>query len=83
MIGKGAFGEVRLVQKVDTGHVYAMKILRKADMVEKEQVTDQVPRYLRTYLPTLLMQFSLCVHCVKNLASSISYIKKTNLHSMI
>jgi serine/threonine protein kinase len=38
VIGKGAFGEVRLVQKVDTGHIYAMKILRKADMVEKEQV---------------------------------------------
>merc|ERR1712126_518472 len=38
VIGKGAFGEVRLVQKIDTGHVHAMKILRKADMVEKEQV---------------------------------------------
>merc|ERR1719220_104401 len=38
VIGRGAFGEVRLVQKVDTGHVYAMKILRKCDMVEKEQV---------------------------------------------
>merc|ERR1711971_319398 len=38
VIGKGAFGEVRLVQKVDTGHVYAMKVLRKAEMVEKEQV---------------------------------------------
>lgn len=31
--------QVRLVQKKDTGHVYAMKILRKADMLEKEQVT--------------------------------------------
>merc|ERR1719510_2709313 len=38
VIGRGAFGEVRLVQKIDTGHVYAMKILRKADMVEKEQL---------------------------------------------
>ena len=38
VIGRGAFGEVRLVQKKDTGHVYAMKILRKADMIEKEQV---------------------------------------------
>ncbi|EDO42700.1 predicted protein [Nematostella vectensis] len=38
VIGRGAFGEVRLVQKQDTGHVYAMKILRKADMLEKEQV---------------------------------------------
>lgn len=38
VIGKGAFGEVRLVQKVDTGHVYAMKVLRKVEMVEREQV---------------------------------------------
>ncbi|XP_033118381.1 serine/threonine-protein kinase tricorner-like [Anneissia japonica] len=38
VIGRGAFGEVRLVQKKDTGHIYAMKILRKADMHEKEQV---------------------------------------------
>lgn len=40
VIGRGAFGEVRLVQKKDTGHIYAMKILRKADMLEKEQVCD-------------------------------------------
>lgn len=38
VIGRGAFGEVRLVQKIDTGHVYAMKILRKTDMVAKEQL---------------------------------------------
>ena len=38
VIGRGAFGEVRLVQKVDTGHVYAMKILRKVEMLEKDQV---------------------------------------------
>ena len=37
IIGRGAFGEVVLVQKVDTGHVYAMKVLRKTDRVEKEQ----------------------------------------------
>ena len=33
-----SLSQVRLVQKVDTGHVYAMKILRKADMVEREQI---------------------------------------------
>ncbi|KAL5502261.1 hypothetical protein EMCRGX_G009006 [Ephydatia muelleri] len=38
IIGRGAFGEVALVQKIDTGHVYAMKILRKSDMLEKEQI---------------------------------------------
>lgn len=37
VIGRGAFGEVRLVQKIDTGHIYAMKILRKSEMREKEQ----------------------------------------------
>ncbi|KAI8481728.1 Serine/threonine-protein kinase 38 [Branchiostoma belcheri] len=35
VIGRGAFGEVRLVQKKDTGHIFAMKVLRKADMLEK------------------------------------------------
>ncbi|XP_062513257.1 serine/threonine-protein kinase 38-like [Corticium candelabrum] len=38
VIGRGAFGEVRLVQKLDTGHVYAMKVLRKSELLAKEQV---------------------------------------------
>ncbi|VDM63050.1 unnamed protein product [Angiostrongylus costaricensis] len=29
--------KVRLVQKIDSGHIYAMKILRKSEMLEKEQ----------------------------------------------
>ncbi|KAG0322552.1 Serine/threonine-protein kinase [Dissophora globulifera] len=38
VIGKGAFGEVRLVQKLDSGKIYAMKTLRKADMFKKDQL---------------------------------------------
>jgi protein-serine/threonine kinase len=38
VIGKGAFGEVRLVQKVDTGKVYAMKLLQKGEMLKRDQV---------------------------------------------
>ncbi|KAL3308443.1 Serine/threonine-protein kinase 38-like, partial [Cichlidogyrus casuarinus] len=38
IIGKGAFGQVRLVQKQDNGCVYAMKILRKADMKQRDQL---------------------------------------------
>lgn len=38
VIGKGAFGEVRLVQKTDTGKIYAMKTLRKSEMFKKDQV---------------------------------------------
>ncbi|OUM65514.1 hypothetical protein PIROE2DRAFT_66120 [Piromyces sp. E2] len=38
VIGKGAFGEVRLVQKLDTGKIYAMKTLIKSEMVKKDQL---------------------------------------------
>ncbi|KIM46160.1 hypothetical protein M413DRAFT_16893 [Hebeloma cylindrosporum] len=38
VIGKGAFGEVRLVQKVDTGKIYAMKLLKKDEMLKKDQL---------------------------------------------
>ncbi|KAF9935103.1 Serine/threonine-protein kinase [Mortierella alpina] len=38
VIGKGAFGEVRLVQKLDSGKIYAMKTLRKSDMFKKDQL---------------------------------------------
>ncbi|KAG9317312.1 kinase-like protein [Chiua virens] len=38
VIGKGAFGEVRLVQKLDTGKIYAMKTLKKEEMLKKDQL---------------------------------------------
>jgi len=38
IIGRGAFGEVRLVREKETKNVYAMKKLRKAEMVSKGQV---------------------------------------------
>jgi len=38
VIGKGAFGEVRLVQKKDTGKIYAMKTLKKDEMLKKDQL---------------------------------------------
>ncbi|KAJ1497765.1 Serine/threonine-protein kinase [Coelomomyces lativittatus] len=38
VIGKGAFGEVRLVQKRDNGRIYAMKTLKKGEMLKKDQL---------------------------------------------
>ena len=38
VIGKGAFGMVKLVQKVDNGHLFAMKVLRKSAMIKHDQV---------------------------------------------
>ena len=38
VIGRGAFGEVTLVRKRDHGDLYAMKRLRKREMLRKDQV---------------------------------------------
>ncbi|KAJ8433370.1 hypothetical protein Cgig2_020450 [Carnegiea gigantea] len=38
MIGKGAFGEVRICREKATGHVYAMKKLKKSEMLQRGQV---------------------------------------------
>ncbi|KAK0397218.1 hypothetical protein QR680_002037 [Steinernema hermaphroditum] len=51
VIGRGAFGEVRLVQKIDSGHIYAMKILRKSEMLEKEQVNPLNLYLVMEFLP--------------------------------
>lgn len=42
-IGVGAFGEVALVRKIDTNnHLYAMKTLRKTDVLKRNQVLNYV-----------------------------------------
>ncbi len=38
VIGRGAYGEVRLVRRKATGQVYAMKVLSKSNMIAKDQV---------------------------------------------
>lgn len=38
VIGKGAFGEVKLVQKKTDGKIYALKSLVKAEMLKKDQL---------------------------------------------
>jgi len=38
VIGRGAFGEVRVARKKDTSEIFAMKIMKKSEMVKKNQV---------------------------------------------
>lgn len=38
VIGRGAFGEVRVVRKKDTSEIMAMKVMKKSEMVKKNQV---------------------------------------------
>ena len=37
-VGRGAFGEVRLVKYKETGQVFAMKIMLKEVLMNKDQV---------------------------------------------
>lgn len=38
VVGKGSFGKVMQVRKKDTGRIYAMKVLQKANIVRRNQV---------------------------------------------
>ena len=42
LIGKGTFGQVFQVRKVDTGRIYAMKVLSKKIVVQKKEVAHTV-----------------------------------------
>ena len=44
------------MQKKDTGHVYAMKMLRKKDMMEKEQVCLIVLDYILCFIIETMFQ---------------------------
>jgi len=39
IIGRGAFAEVKVVRKKDDGSIYAMKVMKKREMVKKNQVS--------------------------------------------
>ncbi|KAG2977732.1 hypothetical protein PC118_g12696 [Phytophthora cactorum] len=46
VIGRGAFGEVRLVRKRDSGEIFALKSLEKSAMVLKNQLRYTTPPYI-------------------------------------
>lgn len=58
-LGIGAFGEVCLTRKVDTGGLYAMKTLRKKDVLNRNQVTF---RQYTVEVEEFLMQTGLNKH---------------------
>ncbi|CAI2738313.1 unnamed protein product, partial [Dicrocoelium dendriticum] len=71
IIGKGAFGEVRLVQKQDNGYIYAMKILHKVDMLQKDQLSLQIQT--RRSFSSVSIHYRVSFH--------IMFVKVTNRQS--
>ena len=48
-ICKGAFGEVRVMQKVDTGMIYVAKTLGKEEVLKKDQIRSLCPVHVMRY----------------------------------
>lgn len=46
VIGKGSFGKVMQVRKRDSNRIYAMKILKKAHIVERDEVNHTLAERL-------------------------------------
>lgn len=67
LIGVGAFGEVTLVRKFDTNQLYAMKTLRKADVLKKNQVAhvkaerDILAEADNEWVVKLYFSFQVCI----------------------
>ncbi|KAJ3267416.1 hypothetical protein HDU76_011828, partial [Blyttiomyces sp. JEL0837] len=55
VIGKGSFGKVMQVRKKDTGRIYAMKIIKKAHIVERDEVSHTLAE--RTVLAKIIHPF--------------------------
>eukprot|EP00455_Lapot_gusevi_P054030 TRINITY_DN855_c0_g1_i4.p1 TRINITY_DN855_c0_g1~~TRINITY_DN855_c0_g1_i4.p1 ORF type:complete len:419 (+),score=117.03 TRINITY_DN855_c0_g1_i4:104-1360(+) len=42
VVGKGSFGKVMQVRKKDTGKIYAMKVLKKENLIKRKQVAHTI-----------------------------------------
>ncbi len=55
VIGKGSFGKVLLVKKIDTNEIFAMKVLKKDNIVKRNQVKSDFLSLLIYFFSYLLI----------------------------
>jgi len=76
IIGKGAFGEVRLVRNKNNGQVLAMKKMKKSEMIAKRQVNhvkaekDVLAKAHNPWIVELKYSFQVVI-CVRDRTSII------------
>eukprot|EP01132_Coremiostelium_polycephalum_P000692 gene692-853_t len=76
MIGKGAFGQVNLVKKVDTGRLYAMKIIKKDRCLDMNAVghTFTERKLLKKYYHPFIVGLKYSFQTQDSLCMVLDYI---------
>ncbi|KAF2074894.1 hypothetical protein CYY_003813 [Polysphondylium violaceum] len=76
MIGKGAFGQVNLVKKIDTGRLYAMKIIKKDRCLDMNAVghTFTERKLLKKYYHPFIVGLKYSFQTQDSLCMVLDYI---------
>jgi len=77
VLGKGSFGKVLLVQRLDNGHKYALKILKKADVYKRNQVahTNTEKSILSTLQHPFVVKLAAAFQTEEKLYMCLEYVE--------
>ncbi|XP_042494848.1 probable serine/threonine protein kinase IREH1 [Macadamia integrifolia] len=84
-ISRGAFGPIYLAKKRATGDLFAIKVLKKADMIRKnavESILAERDILISVHSP-FVVRFFYSFTCRENLYIVMEYLNGGNLHSLL
>ena len=77
VVGKGSFGKVVQVRKKDSGAIYALKILGKANIVKRNQVEHT--RTERSVLGYMQHPFIVSLHYAFQVSRGIAWLPRREI----